>query len=72
MKALSGDDWKREYRHAKGTRAQIIRRFEKSQRDDIRSRERAVKVATKARLLFDDLRGAALWKDAKQDWQYDY
>lgn len=69
MRTMPVVDWERRYGHCKGAAAEVIARFEKSLTEEIQKRNKALERAKKARELFDDLGGAANWKDAKLDWE---
>lgn len=71
LKSLNAEEWKREHGESKGTRKEIIGRYEKALRDETLKRQKELRTAERARLLFDDLGGAARWKDAKLDWEND-
>lgn len=71
LKSLNAEEWKREHGDSKGTRKEIIGRYEKSLKEETLKRQKAFSTAERARLLFDDLGGAAHWKDAKLDWEND-
>lgn len=69
MKTMPVVDWQRRYGHCTGTAAEVIERYETSLQEEIEKRDKAVSRSKRARELFDDLGGAAKWKDAKLDWQ---
>lgn len=69
MRVMPVVDWQRRYGHCTGTAAEVIERYESSLQEEIEKRDKAVARAKRARELFDDLGGAAKWKDAKLDWQ---
>lgn len=69
MKTMPAVEWERRYGHYAGTPTEIIARFEESLKDDTERREKAVQIAQKARLLLDNLGGAAVWADAKLGWE---
>jgi hypothetical protein len=69
MKTMPVVDWQRRYGHCTGTAAEVIERYETSLQEEIEKRNKAVARAKRAREFFDDLGGAAKWKDAKLDWQ---
>jgi len=68
MKTMPVVDWERRYGHRKGTASEEIDRYQKSLEDETIKRNVALDRARQARKLFDDLGGAAQWKDAKLDW----
>jgi hypothetical protein len=69
MKKLTTDDWNRQFGHCKGYREEVTARYEKDCKADKLKRNKAIKLAAKARALFNSLGGAAQWKDAKLNWQ---
>lgn len=71
VETLSPEQWEREYGHCAGTREEVIQRYRKSYNEAVEKREAALARASRARALFDDLGGAAEWKDAKLDWDDD-
>lgn len=71
MENLTGDQWQREYGHCVGSREEVIERYKTSHNEAVQKREAALARASRARALFDDLGGAAEWKDAKLDWDDD-
>lgn len=68
MKTMPVVDWERRYGHCKGSAAEVIARYQKSLEEETLKSQAAIDRARKARKLFDDLGGAAQWKDAKLDW----
>ena len=73
MKTMPAVEWDRHYGHCKGTPSEVIERYQKSLEEDALKTHLAVDRAKRARELFDDLGGAAQWKDAKLAWDdYDY
>lgn len=72
MRKMPVVDWERRYGHCKGTAAEVIQRYEESLAEETQKRDAALARAARARKLFDDLGGAAAWKDAKLDWDSDY
>jgi hypothetical protein len=73
MKTMPAVEWDRHYRGYTGTPSEIIERHEESLREERQKTEEAMERSKKARELFNDLGGAAEWKDAKSDWEdYDY
>jgi hypothetical protein len=68
MEGLSPDLWQRDYGHCVGTREEVIERYRSSYNKAVEKREKALALASRARVLFDDLGGASEWKDAKLDW----
>lgn len=67
MRKLSAEEWA-ERHWGVGTREEVIQRYEDSLAADRKRREESITRAAAVRALFDDLGGAAEWKDAKQDW----
>ena len=61
-------DWERRYGHCKRPAAEVIDRYQKSLEEETIKSQAAIDQARRARKLFDDLGGAAQWKDAKLDW----
>lgn len=61
----------RNYRDYAGTREEVMQRLKEGLREKIESRKKAVELAKNARELLDNLGGAAIWKDAKLDWETD-
>jgi putative NADH-flavin reductase len=70
MRAMSPEDFERQYLGygSKATQASYIASSEQDLADGIKRREEWQARAKRARELLDDLGGAAVWKDAKQDW----
>lgn len=68
MNELTDEQFAREHMGAVGTRKEITRRYVQSLNADRRRRDKSIRLQEKARALFDDLGGAAQWKDAKLDW----
>ena len=68
MRTMPVVDWQRRYGHCTGSAAEVIARYEASLQEEIEKREKVLARAKRARELFDDLGGAAKWKDAKLDW----
>ena len=71
MKKLTTEEWNRQHAGSVGSRREIIARYNLGLRQDIARRVMALKTSANARALFDDLGGAAQWKDAKLDWEYE-
>lgn len=71
MKTMPAVEWDRHYRGYEGTPTEIIERHQKSLEEDSVKSKAAIDRAKHARKLFDDLGGAANWKDAKLDWEND-
>lgn len=69
MKTMPAVDWERRYGHCKGTAAEVIERYEKSFEEETQKSLAAIERSRRARQLFDDIGGAAAWKDAKLDWE---
>ena len=66
------DEFHRYYGHDfVGTPEEYIGRCEKSHAENVARREAWEARSKKARLLLDDLGGAANWRDAKLDWDND-
>ena len=72
MKTMPVVDWERRYGHCQGTAAEVIERYQKSLEEEAVKSQTVVERARRARKLFDDLGGAAQWKDAKLDWEENY
>lgn len=72
MKTMPVVDWERQYGHCKGSAAEVIERYQKSLEEEALKTHACLNRAAIARRLFDDLGGAAVWKDAKLDWEDDY
>jgi hypothetical protein len=68
MKTMPAVEWERNYGHCKGTPTEVIERYQKALEEAAVKTHSAVERARTARQLFDDLGGAAQWKDAKLDW----
>lgn len=71
MKTMPVVDWQRRYGHCTGTAEEVIKRYQESYDEDLTKFNEATARATRARQLFDDLGGAAQWKDSKLDWEDD-
>ncbi len=71
MRVMPAVDWERRYGHCKGTPSEIIERYEAQLNEDIAKAASAIARAKCARSMFDNLSGAAEWKDAKQNWSND-
>ena len=69
MKEMPYVEWQRQYGHCTGTPGDVIERYEKSLDEDTEKANAVKKRAWEARRMFDDLGGAAKWKDAKLDWE---
>lgn len=66
------DEFDRHYGHSfVGTREEYIARCEGSLQESMAKRKAWKERSQKARLLLDDLGGAAEWKDAKLNWDGD-
>ena len=72
IKEMSTEAWNLEYQYAKGSRQEIIKRYEADLRKEIAKAKRATDKAEKARKLLDDLGGAMMFKDAKLSWDNDH
>lgn len=72
---MTDEQFARQYGHAGmsyvGTRAQYQERMRQSWEESKQRRADMCALAEKARQLLDDLGGAAVWKDAKLDWEND-
>jgi len=66
MKTMSVVDWERRY--GLGTGSDLIERKQDLLEEESVKTQAALTRARRARQLFDDLGGAAQWKDAKLDW----
>lgn len=71
MKRMPAVEWERRYSHCHGTPTEVIERYQQSLEEQKTKRQQAIERARMARILFDDLGGAANWKDAKLDWDDD-
>lgn len=69
MQTMPVVEWGRHYGGYSGTRTEIIERHRQSLEEATAKREKALHRAQTARKCFDDLGGAAQWKDAKLDWE---
>ena len=69
MKTMPAVEWERNYGGHKGTPTEIIERYQTGLDEETLKRQTALARAAKARQLFDDLGGAAEWKDAKLAWE---
>lgn len=72
MEKMTAEEWEREHRHSVGTREEVIGRYRTSLEEATEKRAKALAIATTARELFDDLGGASVWKDAKENWDDSY
>ena len=72
MKAMPAEELERTYAHYKGTREEIIARYEADLKESSEKRESALQRAQAARAAFDNLGGIAEHRDAKLDWETDY
>jgi hypothetical protein len=72
MKKYTDEEWQSHHGHSVGTRKEVIARYVKAHREAVQRRKAAVKIAAKARALFDNLNGAEKFKDAKLDWDEGY
>ncbi len=72
MKTMPLADWQRHYGHCEGTAEQVIDRYQKALEEESLKTHAAMKRAAMSRELLDQLGGAAVWKDAKLDWEDDY
>ena len=68
MQKFSADEWARHHHFSVGTREEVTARYITSHADHVRERHESIARQQKARELFDDLAGAAVWKDAKDSW----
>lgn len=64
------DEFRRYHGHFVGTPEEYIARCEQSHAENVIRRDEWEARNTKARKMLDDLGGAAVWKDAKLDWEY--
>jgi hypothetical protein len=71
MRTMPVVDWERQYGHCKGTAMEVIERYQKAHDEEQAKTDAARERFDKARDLLDDLGGAAVWKDAKLDWDND-
>lgn len=69
MKTMPACEFERSYRGYDGTPSEIVARHEATLSEETSKRNEATKRAAIARNLFNDLGGAAQWKDCKLDWQ---
>lgn len=69
MKTMPACEFERNYRGYEGTPTEIVARHEVALSEETSKRNEATKRAAIARNLFNDLGGAAQWKDRKLDWQ---
>ncbi len=63
------DEFRRKYGHFAGSPAQYVERCVQSHLANMAERTAWETRSAKARQLLDDLGGAAIWKDAKLDWE---
>lgn len=68
MRTMPAAEWDRHYMGYTGTPSQIIARHEQSLEEATQKARLVCAMAKRARELFDDLGGAAEWRDAKTDW----
>ena len=69
MKSMTEQDWALNYGYHKGTREEIIAWHEEDlarEKKEVQAERDRLDVA---RSLFDDVGGAAQWKDGKLDWE---
>jgi hypothetical protein len=64
-------EFRRRYGHFEGDPTEYVERCGKMHAENVTKRAKAVQRAATARRLLDDLGGAAVWKDAKLDWEDD-
>ena len=69
---LGEEEFRRRHGFYEGTATEYIGRCEQRLLEDTLKRDKWELRAEKARKLLDDLGGAAVWKDAKLDWENDY
>lgn len=69
MKKMTAEEWETRFRHAAGSRPEVIARYIDDLRKERKRREASVKRQERARKLFDSLNGAAVWRDAKLAWE---
>ena len=73
--ALAGkgeEEFRRNHGHFVGTPDEYIARCAQSNAENVAKRDAWEARREKARQLLDDLGGAAIWKDAKLDWETDH
>lgn len=66
------EEFRRIHGHFVGTPEEYIARCEDGHRKNVQDRDEWEARSAKARKLFEDLGGAANWKDCKLDWEDDY
>lgn len=71
MHKMTDEEWKREFAYTSGTREEIMARYDEDHVSRTCDSIAAKQCAEKARQLFDDIGGAAEWKDAKLAWDTD-
>jgi hypothetical protein len=73
MKALSDEDFKSHHNYggAKGSRKEITKLYEKDLAEGLANLKAWEARSKKARQMLKDVGGAAVWKDAKLDWDND-
>lgn len=69
MRTMTDAEWERSYGGYTGTRAEIIERYHVGYCKEVTARAEALTRAKGARKMLSDLNGAAIWKDAKLDWE---
>lgn len=69
MSGMDDATWEREFGHCTGTREDVIQRYVNSLEADRNKRSVTVKRAAKARADFDNLGGASVYTDSKDDWE---
>lgn len=65
------EEFRRRHNHFVGTPEEYIARCKECHGKNVAARDAWEARSEKARQMFDDLGGAAVWKDAKLDWECD-
>jgi len=68
---LDEDAFRRKHGFFEGSPLEYVKRCNESHNENVARRDAWEKRSAKARMLLDDLGGAANWKDAKLDWEND-
>lgn len=71
LEKLSADEFLRRYGHFEGTPSEYVERCHAMHLENVAKREAYERRASRARELLDSLGGAAQWKDAKLDWEFE-
>lgn len=71
LREHGAEEFKRRHGHFEGTPEEYIGRCEQAHAENRQARTSWEQRSDKARELLDDLGGAAVWTDAKLDWQDD-